>query len=663
MKKSSDLFFVFFVLLTGTILLFNSCSQAELDEPESYSVASPDGKIKIEINISSKIVYSVSLINENILKNSQISLILDNGHKLGVNPEITGIVRESVDNKIHPVVPHKNKIVEDIYNVLMFKFKDRYSLEFRAYNDGMAYRFITSHEDKIKIGSEEALFNFSDNYRLYFPEEESFFSHNERRYLDTTVGDLDKSNLSSLPLLVITEESTHVLLTESGLEDYPGMWISGDTGNTLAGTWPAYPVEVDQKSDRDVPVTERADYIAETIGKRNFPWRTMIITDEAGKLIESNMVFKLANPNRISNSSWIKPGKVSWDWWNNLNVYNVDFKSGINTETYKYYIDFAAENGIDYVILDEGWYKLSDVLDVNPDLDMDELSDYAKEKHVGIILWVIWKSLDDQLQVALDQFVKWGVKGIKVDFMQRDDQQMVNYYYKIAREAAQRELLVDFHGSYKPSGLRRTYPNVITREGVRGLEWCKWSDEVGPEHDVTIPFIRMVNGPMDYTPGAMDNAGKLNFIARFSRPMSLGTRVHQMAMYVVYESPLQMLADSPTNYLNNMECAEFITEVPVVWDEINVIDGRVGDYVVVARKKKDTWYIGGLNDWTPRKLSLDISFIGDGEHTLEVFKDGLNAGRNAMDYKHENFKINSKELLDINMAPGGGWVAKISRNQ
>ncbi len=650
-----------FILISGIIFLFNSCSAPEVAETENYTVASPDGKINIEVNIGNKIMFSVFHDQNMILTGSPISLTLKEGENPGVNPELDGVERETVDRIINPVVPHKNKIVKDHYNVLILKFKNRYNIEFRAYDDGIAYRFITSYSGKIIVKSEEALYKFNGNYKIYFPEEESFFSHNEREYIDTNLGDLTAENLSSLPLLVVTENGTNIVLTESDIEDYPGMWVRGESGNTLKGVFPGYPVDIDQESDRDVPVTKRADYLAETEGSRTFPWRTMIITDEAGKLIESDMVFRLASPNRIDDPSWIKPGKVAWDWWNDLNVYDVDFKSGVNTETYKYFIDFAAANGIEYIILDEGWYKLGNLADINPDIDMTELSGYAEEKGVGLILWVIWKTLDDQLDEALDQFEEWGIKGIKVDFMQRDDQWMVNYYYKIAREAAERHLLVDFHGAYKPAGLRRTYPNVITREGVRGLEWCKWSDVVGPEHDVTIPFIRMVAGPMDYTPGAMDNAGKVNFSSRFSRPMSQGTRVHQMAMYVVYESPLQMMSDNPCNYMNNQECTNFITKVPVVWDECHVLHGSVGDYVVIARKKDDYWYIGGLNDWTARELSLDISFLGEGEFSIEVFKDGVNADRNATDYIYEKFKVNSEDVININMAPGGGWVARISK--
>ena len=650
-----------YVLISGIIFLFSSCSAPEVTETESYTVASPDGKIRVEVNIGDKIMFSVFHDQNMILTGSPISLTLKEEENPGVNPELDGVERETVDRIINPVIPHKNKIVKDHYNVLVLKFKNWYNIEFRAYDDGIAYRFITSYSGKIIVKSEEALYKFNGNYKIYFPEEESFFSHNEREYIDTNLGDLTAENLASLPLLVVTENGTNIVLTESALEDYPGMWVRGESGNALKGVFPGYPVDENQDSDRDVPVTKRADYLAETEGSRNFPWRTMIITDEAGKLIESDMVFRLANPNRINDPSWIMPGKVAWDWWNDLNVYDVDFKSGVNTETYKYFIDFAAANGIEYIILDEGWYKLGDLLDINPDINMTELSGYAEEKGVGLILWVVWKTLDDQLDEALDQFEKWGIKGIKVDFMQRDDQWMVNYYYRIAREAAERHLLVDFHGAYKPAGLRRTYPNVITREGLRGLEWCKWSDVVGPEHDVTIPFIRMVAGPMDYTPGAMDNASKANFNSRFSRPMSQGTRVHQMAMYVVYESPLQMMADNPSIYMNNQECTNFITKVPVIWDESYVLHASVGDYVVIARKKDNIWYVGGLTDWTARELSLDISFLGEGEFSIEVFKDGINAERNATDYIYEKFKVNSADAININMAPGGGWVARISK--
>ena len=371
------------------------------------------------------------------------------------------------------------------------------------------------------------------------------------------------------------------------------------------------------------------------------------------------MVYKLAKPLQLTDTSWIKPGKVAWDWWNANNVYGVDFRAGINTETYKYYIDFAAKYGLEYIILDEGWYVLGDLMKVVEGMDMEALFRYAKSKNVGIIPWVIWKTLDDQLTEAMDQFEKWGAKGLKVDFMQRDDQWMVNYYDKIAKEGAKRHMLIDFHGSFKPTGLRRAYPNVITREGVRGLENCKWGTAANPEYNVTIPFIRMVAGPMDYTPGAMINAQKRDFQAIFNRPMSLGTRCHQLAMYVVYESPLQMLADSPSNYLKEPECMEFLAKVPTVWDETKVLDAKVADYLLIARKSGSEWYVGAMTDWTGRELTVDFSFLGPGQHSIEIYKDGINADRHGNDYKKETSKVSASDTMKIKLAPGGGWAAII----
>jgi alpha-glucosidase len=368
------------------------------------------------------------------------------------------------------------------------------------------------------------------------------------------------------------------------------------------------------------------------------------------------MIYKLSSPSAMEDVSWIRPGKVAWDWWNANNIYGVDFISGINTETYRYYIDFASRYGIEYIILDEGWYKLGDLASINPDINMEELLAYADQKNVGIILWVVWKTLWDQMDTALDQFERWGVKGIKVDFMQRDDQWMVNYYWKIAEEAAKRHLLVDFHGSYKPAGLHRTWPNVMTREGVRGLEWNKWSDGASPENAVTIPFIRMLAGPVDYTPGAMANATKEQFKPIFDKPMSQGTRCHQLAMYVVFESPLQMLADSPSRYYEEEESMEFLGPVPSVWDETIVLDAKVSDYLLMARRSGDTWYIGAMTDWTAIDLVVDLSFLGEKQYNAVIWKDGINADRFAEDFVKTEQIVTAGDELHIHLAPGGGFV-------
>jgi alpha-glucosidase len=469
---------------------------------------------------------------------------------------------------------------------------------------------------------------------------------------------VSSGRLASLPVLVETA-GPKVLIAESALLNYPGMWVKSSGGKTLNGTFPPYALEspLEPNSDRDAPVTKGADYIAKTKGKRSFPWRILAIARKDGDLITNQLVYQLAEELRIKDPSWIKPGKVAWDWWNANNIYGVDFRAGVNTETYKYYIDFASRFGIEYIILDAGWYKLGNLLDVVPEMNVEELIAYGKKKNVGIILWVVWKTLDDQLDVALDQFEKWGAAGIKVDYMQRDDQEMVNYYWQIAAEAAKRKMLVDFHGAYKPSGLRRAYPNVITREGVKGLEHNKWSREITPKHNLTLPFIRMVSGPMDYTPGAMTNAQPDNFRIIFNRPMSMGTRAHQVAMYIIYESPLQMKADSPSNYLKDSECTEFISRIPTTWEETRVLEACVGEYLLLARKNGSFWYIGAMTNEKIREFILDLSFLDDGDYSAEIIQDGINADRYASDYNKINRTISKGDSLKIKLAPGGGWAA------
>jgi len=472
---------------------------------------------------------------------------------------------------------------------------------------------------------------------------------------------LSGNHLASLPSLFMSG-GINILITEADIRDYPGMWITGDGNGGVTSQFPAYPAAVKQLNDRNVYVTARENFIARTSGTRTWPWRVFVITRDDAGLVESEMVYRLgAPPAPGSDFSWVRPGKVAWDWYNANNLFGVDFRAGLNNDTYKYYIDFAAENGIEYVILDEGWYNIGDVLDEAEGVDVRELCVSAASKNVGIILWVIWKTFYDQIDEALAQYSKWGVKGIKVDFMQRDDQWMVNYYHEVVAKAAEHRMLVDFHGAYKPDGIERTWPNAITREGVKGLEHNKWSTECNPEHNVTLPFTRMVAGPMDYTPGAMVNMQRRDFTPVFYRPASQGTRVHQMAMYVVYESPLQMLADSPSNYKRNQECTGFITGVPVTWDETRVVAAKTGDYIIIARRKGDTWYLGAMTDWNARTLEADLSFLPQGEYMMEIFSDGINADKHGEDYRHVTLKAGSPVRLEISMAPGGGWVARMAR--
>lgn len=627
---------------------------------EEYCLLSPDGDIELKIDVGEDIRYSLDYRSKPLLLASPISLTLERGTVLGQKPRLARARRQTVDRVIQPVIRQKSRTIREHYNELRLRFRGNYDLVFRAYNGGAAYRFATRLKGKIKVTAEQATFCFAGDYDVYFPEEESFFSHNERYYIHQPLSNLSAKQMGSLPVLVEADGGIKVAVTEADLEDYPGLWLTGSGSTSLTGTFPGYPLKVEQKNDRSVPVSEYADFLAITDGSRDFPWRLLAVGENDGALITNQLTFLLAKPLQIKDTSWIRPGKVAWDWWNANNIFGVDFQAGINTATYKYYIDFAARYGLEYIILDEGWYKLGNLLDINPDIDMEDIMAHANEKNVGVILWVVWKTLDDQLEEALAQFEEWGVKGIKVDFMQRDDQPMVNFYHKIARAAAERRMVVDFHGSTKPCGLRRAYPNVLSREGVRGLEHCKWTDRQTPEHDVTIPFIRMLAGPMDYTPGAMINAQKENFRAIFKRPMSMGTRCHQLAMYVVYESPLQMLADSPSHYLREPECTAFIAGIPTVWDETRVIEAKVADYIVVARKSGERWYIGAMTDGQPREFGLDLSFLDPGNYAAEIFQDGANASRFAGDYRRTVRPVTRDNRLKIQLAPGGGWAATLS---
>ncbi len=513
---------------------------------QSYTLLSPDGKTALEIAIGDSTTYSVYFNGVQIILPSSISMETESKGTFGHNASVRKAERRSVDRVVHPVIKQKSAEIHEAFNELRIHFKGRYSLCFRVFDEGLAYRWESDINDMIKIKNEAINFTFAGNHHVWFPEEESMFSHQEREYLYLPLEEITNERFSSIPVLVDIAGGPKLAITESDLQHYPGFYISGGAGaHSLTAKFPAVVTGEEQKRDRDLVPTQRAAHIAYVNGERTFPWRIVGIAPDDGHLITNQMVFLLSEECRIEDPSWIKPGKVAWDWWNYNNIYKVDFEAGINTETYKHYIDFASEYGIEYIILDEGWYELGDLTKINPGIDMPALLEYGKQKNVGIILWVVWKTLDDQLGEVMPMFSEWGISGLKVDFMQRDDQWMVEYYWRIAEEAAKRKMLVDFHGSYKPAGLHRTFPNVITREGVRGLEWNKWSDKATPEGAVTIPFIRMFAGPMDYTPGAMQNATRVDFQPHFSNPMSQGTRAHQLAEYVVFESPLQMLADNP----------------------------------------------------------------------------------------------------------------------
>ena len=624
-----------------------------------YTVASPNNKNVVQLHIGDKIWISEKSNGKTILDLSEIAIRLDN-ETLGKNAKVLKIENKKVNELVKPVVKVKSATIVNNYNELKIYFDSDFTISIRVFNEGFAYRFGTQKNKEIIVESETGEYKFPENHMLWWGKESNFQSHNQVFFDYKSLRNVKSSEMTSLPLVVFPTAGPKIVITETDLMDYPGMWLKGTDSNTLSRVSAKFPKTLEQKSDRVLPITARESYIAKTNGNRDFPWRIFVIAEKDSDLITNQMPYLLSDTCQIKDTDWIKPGKVAWDWWNANNLYGVDFKAGINTQTYKYYIDFASKYGIENIIIDEGWYPLGDMLTLVPDINMEEIVAYGEKKNVGVILWCVWKTLDNQLDGAFRQFDNWGIKGIKVDFMNRDDQQMVNYYEKIAKKAAEHKLLVDFHGAYKPAGLLRMYPNVLTIEAVNGGEEFKWVSQQSPEHDLVVPFGRMLAGPMDFTPGAMHNAQEKDYKAIFDTPMSLGTRCHQLAMFVCYESPLQMLCDSPSNYYKEPECMEFLSKVPSVWDETVVLDAKVSDYLSIARRNGDAWFVGGMTDWDSRDMKLDFSFLPKGKkYSMTLYQDGVNANQNAIDFKQIKITVDSNYKNTINLAKGGGFAAML----
>lgn len=628
----------------------------------AYNLSSPNGALQIAVETTPNLSWRLNLRGQPLLNTAAIALEIEGAGILGQQVKVRSTEKRTVNEVQRPPVHQKSAEIPERYNELTLHCDGDWGVRFRAYDEGVAYCFFTRFKNRepVTVVNETYHVQMANGKTVFFPEEESFYSHNERVCIPYAPADLNETKLASLPALLAAENGVKVLLTETDLQDYPGLWLRGAFGAKLRGVFPQYPKYTLETSDRDIKVTDREPFLARTSGQRSYPWRLFLVAERDADLLTNQMPWLLAEPSRLTETGWIRPGKVAWDWWNNLNITGVDFHAGINTATYKHFVDFAAENGLNYIILDEGWSNPGDLLAVPPGLNMDELATYARSKNVGLILWVTWTSIDKQFDALLPNLKKWDVKGLKIDFMQRDDQPAVNYYWKMAEKAAANRLTLDFHGAHKPAGLHRTWPNVLSFEGVYGLEQSKWDKDkrIDPEHNVTLPFIRMVAGPMDYTPGAMLNYQRDDWSPAFNRPASLGTRCHELAKYVVFESPLQMLADSPSNYRKEPECLRFLAHVPATWEKTVALDGSVGDYVAVARLGSDNlWYIGAMTDWDARRLFLKLDFLPAGDFEMEFYEDGINANRNAQDFRRDVKRVKNSDQLKIDLAPGGGFVA------
>ncbi len=632
---------------------------------------SPDGSLEVIVYTEGQLSYALKHKEQLVLDKSPIGLVLEN-KTLGEHVKVSQANRRSLVEEHIAAPNYRCASFTVTYNELNLKFKENSGVVLRAYDEGIAYRFYTSSKSPLVIKDELVRMNFSKDYETYMAYStvqsgrDQYVMAFQNIYTKATVKGVNTKNIAFLPITVDCGEGLKMTLLESDLENYPGMFIKGDGKScTLQGTFAKYPAEMKSFPPRAMKrVTSRTGYIAKTEGTRNYPWRIWAVTEKDTEMPVNNLVYALASPNRIGDCSWIKTGKVAWDWWNDWGIYNVDFKAGINMDTYKYYIDFAADNQIEFVVLDEGWYNpgKGDMLTVIPELDLKELIRYGKSKGVDLILWTVFNVLDDQLEEACKKYSEMGISGFKVDFLDRDDQTAVEMAYRIAEMTAKYKLTLDLHGFYKPTGMNRTYPNIINFEAVFGMEEMKWSkiDRDMMEYDVTMPYIRMMAGPVDYTPGAMRNAAKKDFKDIYYNPMSQGTRCHQLAAYIVHDSPLTMLADNPTIYKEEQECTDFIVRIPNKnIEETRVLQGKLGESIVTARKTGGNWYVGGMTDWTPREITFDFDFLDGGTYEVTLFRDGINADKQAEDYKKEIFVVTSDTKKKIRMAAGGGFAMSI----
>lgn len=661
-----------FTTTISALVLAGSLAMAQ-----TFTLQSPDQKLSVGIDTQHSLRYSVTHEQDLLVAPSAIALELTDGTSWGENAKLIRKNNRTVKASFATPV-HFNSEVNNHYNELTLEFRGNWGIRFRAYNDGMAYRFFYTGKKPVYIANERAELRFSGDRKAFAPysngRQDSFEGqfHNsfENRYEYLPLSQLNPERLIFLPILVEASATKKVCFTEADLESYPGLYLNKPAGSDfLKGVLAAYPAATVDGGHNNLQtrVTKRENFIAKVSGAREFPWRTAIVSTSDKDLAVNDMTLRLASPNRVGDLSWIKPGKVAWDWWNDWNISGVDFESGVNNATYKYYIDFAASKGIEYVILDEGWAvnRQADLMQVVPEINIKELVDYAGARNVGIILWAGYRAFDRDMENVCRHYSEMGVKGFKIDFMDRDDQQMVDFIYRAAETTARYKMLADFHGMYKPTGLQLTYPNVINFEGVFGLEQMKWSPESIDmvTYDVTIPFIRMVAGPMDYTQGAMKNAAKGMYRPVNSEPMSQGTRCRQLAMYVVFNSPLNMLCDSPTEYMKEPASTDFIAKIPVVWDESRALDGKVAQHITIARRSGNEWYVGGLTNWNRRTAEVSLDFLTPGKsYTLTLFKDGVNAHRKGTDHAIETRVVNSTTRLSIPMAPGGGFAAKLTAN-
>jgi alpha-glucosidase len=629
---------------------------------------SPDGKTKVSVSLGDKITYSVYSNDEILLKDNEIQLQLRK-EILGKNPKLASQKRSSVNAEIKPVVPFKFSTVKNHYNQLLLAFKGDYSVEFRAFDDGVAYRFITKKKGTIEVMQEDFNLSFAGDYLVHteFPGSRGFNAVYEAPYSHVESKEW-KDEMSVLPILIDTRKGAKILVSEADLVDYPCMFVNGKGAeNGLTSLFPKTPLETNNRTDRNIKASKEADYIAKTAGTRTFPWRFFIVVRNDGQLLESTMVCRLSPQNALGDVSWIKPGLAMWDWMNRWADFGpeVNYEAGVNTAAYKHYIDFSSRNHIPYLVVDEGWSVNNGLpQEIKPAIDIPELVRYGKEKNVGLVLWITYRGsqedFDDDNYNLFEYFSQMGIKGFKIDFMDRSDQEIIHFYENAAKEAAKYHMIIELHGSYKPVGMEFKYPNVLSFEGVRGME------NLGgcvPDNSVYLPFMRNVLGPMSFTPGSMLNVQPENMKNGLGPNLVMvGTRVHHIAYYILFESGLQMIADSPRQFDMNPDCRDFIFSTPVTWDETHALAAEAGQYAIAAKRHGNKWWIGGItnNAQQAREFDIKVDFLPAGKtFNMIAFEDGPNANRQAMDYNIRKQTIKNGDTIHIKLARNGGFAATI----
>jgi alpha-glucosidase len=630
--------------------------------PQNYELSSPDGQLKAGIEINKGIFITLTKGGNTVVRLGNPYLETSYSTRESVEYKVQRTIRNAVSEIIKPEIREKAATLVNAYNELEIRFRTKHTITFRLFNEGLAYRLSTSLKDSLTISRENLDLYFEANDSVRFQSSKTFNSSYETPYEHEAVTEIEKGRLCNLPLLAEKRNGSFVMITEADLYDFPGLWLKGTGQAQLSATSPPFPKRLTSTGSAygQGQVAESYNYIAKVKGTRKFPWRIFAVADSEKELVSNNMVYLLATPCTVDDVSWIHPGVVMFDWWAKHNIFGVDFKAGINTETAKYFIDFCAEHGFRYFLFDDGWSPEDDILKTIPGLKMPEVTAYASTKGVDVMLWVIWRTLERQWKEAFDLFEKWGIKGIKVDFMNRDDQLMVRFYEAVAREAAERKMVVDFHGAYKPCGLRRKFPNVLTREGLIEFEYNGWTNYDNPEHHNLLPYIRMFPGPMDYIPATMRNSTKDNFRPISDYPMGQGTRAHAMALFLVLNSPMTMLPDSPSDYYHEKECTDFLAKIPVEWDDTRLLEGKIAEYTVLARRSGSEWHIGAITDWKERSLELKTDFLEPGKYRLEAIADGINANTRAEDYIRIEMDFQAGDVLKLSLASGGGWIARIT---